>query len=52
MKSGISEIEIWLNLWASASNELRKVREEGSLVTFVKIVKRMPGKDNMGRKYE
>ena len=26
--------------------------EEGSLVAFVKIVKRMPGRDKMGREYE
>ena len=52
MESGISEIEIWLNLWVSASNELGKVLQEGSLVAFVKIVKRMPGQDKMGREYE
>ena len=52
MESGSWEIEIWLNLWVSASNELGKVLEEGSLVPVVKIVKRMPGRDKMGREYE
>ena len=53
MESGSLEIEIWLNnLWVSASNELGKVLEEGSLVPIVKIVKRMPGRDKMGREYE
>ena len=51
-ESGISEIEMWLNLWVGASNELGKALEEGSLVAFVKIVKRMPGRDRMGREYE
>ena len=45
MESSISEIDIWLNLQVSASNELGKVWEEGSLVAIVKIVKRMPGRD-------
>ena len=52
IESSISKIEIWLNLWVSASNELGKVLEEGSLVAIVKIVKRMPGRDKMGREYE
>ena len=52
MESGISEIEIWLNLWVSASNELDRVLEEGSLVAIVKIVKRMPGRNKKGREYE
>ena len=36
MESGISEIEIWLNFWVSASNEFGKVWEEGNLVHSVK----------------
>ena len=32
MESDISENEIWLNLCVSASNELGRVLEEGSLV--------------------
>ena len=51
-ESGISEIEMWLNLWVGASNGLGNALEEGSLVAFVKIVKRMPGRDRMGREYE
>ena len=52
MESGISEIEIWLNLWVSASNELGRVLEEGSLVAIVKIVKGTPEQVKMGREYE
>ena len=51
MESGISEIEIWLNLWVSDSNELGRVLEEGSVVVIVKIVKRMLGRDKKGREY-
>ena len=36
MESGISEIEIWLNFWVSASNKLGKVWEEGNLVHSLK----------------
>ena len=36
MESGISEIEIWLNLWVSANNELGKVLEQGSTIAIVK----------------
>ena len=36
MESGISEIERWLNLWVSDSNELGRVLEEGSLVVIIK----------------
>ena len=39
MESGISEIEIWLNIWVSASNELGKVWEEDNLVLVAKIDK-------------
>ena len=52
MESGSLEIEIWLNVLVSASNDLGKVLEEGSLVPIVKIVKRIPGRDKMGREYE
>ena len=52
MESVISEIEIGLNLWVSASNELVKVWEEGSLVAIVKIVKGTPEQVKMGREYE
>ena len=52
VESDVLEIEIWLNLWVSASNELGRVLEEGSLVVIVKIVKRMPGRDKKGREYE
>ena len=36
MESGISDIEIWLNFLVSASSELGKVLEKGSLVAIVK----------------
>ena len=49
MESGISEIKMWLNLSVSASSELGKVLEEGSLVAFIK---RMLGQDKMGKEYE
>ena len=52
MESVISGIEIGLNLWVSASNELVKVWEEGSLVAIVKIVKGTPEQVKMGREYE
>ena len=39
MESGISEIEIWLNFWVSASNGLGKVWEKDNLVLVVKINK-------------